>query len=207
SIETSSSAKSGGSPRASGSRTPPSSMRWAIPPAIARRSLRAPATWCSSTKWIGRCGAPSRSAWPTGCTSSACPTSCGGPRGPASGWTVAVGLPSVAPLHRDRLLRARDAAGDDARAAAPETSAGIEPLCACYRTGEIAPRLRAAWERGERSVQRALVALGRALVRVNAEDETCWPGGPATLESLNTPEEWEAAERRLARGSAWIEET
>ena len=39
--------------------------------------------------------------------------------------------------------------------------------------------LRAAWERGERSVQRALVALGRTLVRVNAEDEICWPGGPS----------------------------
>jgi molybdopterin-guanine dinucleotide biosynthesis protein A len=81
-------------------------------------------------------------------------------------------------------------------AVVPRTARGPEPLVGAYRPAWAAPILREAWKRGERSVHRALSELGARLTMLDAEREDVWPGGPASLEGVNTPEEWDRAVER-----------
>ncbi len=118
---------------------------------------------------------------------------------------VAVDLPEITPAHLDRLLHAlMPVEGPDGArptvppaAAIPRTARGLEPLIGAYRPVYVAPVLRAAWDRGERAVHRAISEIGGRLTLLDATHEEIWPGGPATLESLNTPDEWSRAEERI----------
>ena len=73
----------------------------------------------------------------------------------------------------------------------------MQPLVAAYAAAAAAP-LRAAFERGERSISRAVQALephvleGAALARL--------PDGLDNFFNLNTPEDFAIASRRVAEG-------
>ncbi|MGH7726160.1 MAG: molybdenum cofactor guanylyltransferase [Candidatus Eiseniibacteriota bacterium] len=118
---------------------------------------------------------------------------------------LAVDLPDIRSVHFDRLVAALSPVdGPDGTrmavppaAVLPRTPRGIEPLVGAYRPVYCAPVLRAAWNRGERAVHRAISEIGGRLTLLDATKEDVWPGGAATLESLNTTEDWVRAEARL----------
>jgi molybdopterin-guanine dinucleotide biosynthesis protein A len=113
-------------------------------------------------------------------------------------WSVPADLPELRGDHLDALAAAL-AAAPGAAACCPRTAGGLEPLVAAFRPRLAHPALAQALAAGERAVHRALASLGAGrLVTVDAADPGAWPGGAATLAGLNTPEEWAAAESRLA---------
>ena len=74
-----------------------------------------------------------------------------------------------------------------------------QPLVACYAQAAFAP-LAGALASGERSPTRAALAMGARLL--DDAEIASLPGGVAALLNVNTPEDLEQAERRLAREAA-----
>lgn len=101
-------------------------------------------------------------------------------------WVVACDLPLLDAATLDALAAARDM-----RAAATviQSPAGhLEPLCSLWESAYF-ERITAAFAHGERSVQRLLRQLPHRAVP--------WPGATTSLFNANTPQEREAAFRRM----------
>ena len=79
----------------------------------------------------------------------------------------------------------------------PESpDAGLQPLCALYRTGTVLERARARMAAGELSLPGLLEGLECTLL--GGEDLAVVDPEGTALTNANTPSEWSAAERRLA---------
>lgn len=107
----------------------------------------------------------------------------------------AVVLAADLPLVDARLLRSLEASRARAPAVAARVGGIVQPLAAWITAEGLAGivRLHAA---GERSLARALVAIGASLT-----DAACLPGGVDAFTDLDTPEDLEHLQRRLG-GSA-----
>jgi molybdopterin-guanine dinucleotide biosynthesis protein A len=120
-------------------------------------------------------------------------------------WVIPTDLPFLTGEHLDALAYLLDPPDGPLvtlsvvppAAVVPRTMRGIEPLIGAYRPVYAAPVLRAAWNRGERSPQRALVDLGGRIRYIDAERDEAWPGGVDSLTGVNTQEEWDRAIERL----------
>ncbi len=110
---------------------------------------------------------------------------------PGAAWmVVAVDLPLLDRPTLDALVSARDPRRD-AVVYVSSADQRLEPLCALYEASARAP-LAAAFERGERSLSRALEGL--ELVRLQ-------PVNPRALFNANTPEEAADARTALSTGT------
>jgi molybdopterin-guanine dinucleotide biosynthesis protein A len=120
-------------------------------------------------------------------------------------WVIPVDMPFLDGSHLDALAYALDPPDGAAvplavvppAAVVLRTRAGLEPLVGAYRPVYAAPVLRSAWNRGERSPQRALTNFGGRIRMINVEEDGAWPGGLDSLTGTNTREEWERAEERV----------
>ncbi len=120
-------------------------------------------------------------------------------------WVIPVDMPFLTAEHLDALTYALDPPDGSNVAMAvvppaavvPRTARGVEPLIGAYRPVYVAPVLRAAWNKGERSPQRAMVELGGRIRFLDVEKDGVWPGGLDSLAGTNTPEEWARAEERI----------
>jgi molybdenum cofactor guanylyltransferase len=83
-----------------------------------------------------------------------------------------------------------------ARVVLPESSSGLEPLCALYHR-ESAPTIRAAIDRGVLKVTRALEGL--PIDRVAPSDIRAFDPRGLLFQNLNTPDDFERARSDLER--------
>jgi molybdopterin-guanine dinucleotide biosynthesis protein A len=110
-------------------------------------------------------------------------------QGMARAWIIAVDMPALTAGDLE-CLGARLEREPRAVAVVPRSPAGLEPLCSCVRPAAAAAAFRAAYDRGERSVQRVFAGLGPGrLVELDATDPAQWSGGADRLRSVNTPED------------------
>jgi len=120
-------------------------------------------------------------------------------------WVIPVDMPFLGGEHLDALAYALDPPDGAAlplavvppAAVVLRTRRGLEPLVGAYRPVYAAPVLRAAWNKGERSPQRALIDFGGRIRFIDVEEDGAWPGGLDSLTGTNTREEWERAEERV----------
>jgi len=119
-------------------------------------------------------------------------------------WVIPVDMPFLTGEHLDALAWALDPPDGPSAAmvvppaaVVPRTARGVEPLIGAYRPVYAAPVLRSAWNKGERSPQRALSELGGRIRFLEVEKDGAWPGGLASLAGTNTLEEWARAEERV----------
>ncbi len=109
-------------------------------------------------------------------------------------WSILLGcdLPYLSGAWLDWLV-AR-ALASPAEALVPETSRGLEPLCAIYRRS-CAPALAAALARGERKVTEVVARL--ALQKVTPAEWKPFDPSGALFKNMNTPADYEEARARL----------
>jgi molybdenum cofactor guanylyltransferase len=102
-------------------------------------------------------------------------------------------------LSRDFLVFLRErAVRSKAEVVVPQSSNGLEPLCACWRT-DAAKDLHRTFERGIRKVTEAMKRL-----KVEVLDESVWKRFDTDgrlFWNMNTPEDYQEA-RRILEGSA-----
>ncbi|MBI3097768.1 MAG: molybdenum cofactor guanylyltransferase [Planctomycetes bacterium] len=123
-----------------------------------------------------------------------------GAAGPDGAIVVAVDQPWADVALARAMMASRRRLG--ASALCYRTAAGIEPFHASYGPDAVAP-LQAAWERGERRLQRAVESLHP----VEIDDSALAPEFPPSrvrraLSNLNTPEDLAQARTLLAADSA-----
>ena len=82
---------------------------------------------------------------------------------------------------------------NDVDAIVPESTRGLEPLCAVYRKAGAKP-LRAAFERGVRKVTDALAEL--KLQRITETEWRAFSPDGSLFRNINTPEDYDAICRR-----------
>jgi molybdenum cofactor guanylyltransferase len=114
-------------------------------------------------------------------------------------FTRALALGVDFPLMRPEMLVALLARLGSRAAVIPVPGGVPQPLAAVYAPGAVAP-LAAALARGERAVTAAALALDPVLVTEQELERL--DGGSACFFNLNTPEDLEAARRRLESSPA-----
>jgi molybdopterin-guanine dinucleotide biosynthesis protein A len=103
---------------------------------------------------------------------------------------LAVDLPFLGPGFLEYLLsRARES---DAMITVPRAGGGLQPLCATYRRGFVDVAERSLRER-KNKIDALFATVGTCVIE---EDELVRAGFSAEMfQNLNTPEEWEKAQR------------
>ncbi len=112
-------------------------------------------------------------------------------------WCLIVGC-DMPFLRREWLAYLTERAfGSSAAVVAPQSARGLEPLCACWHTGETG-KLQCAYEDGTRKVTEAMKRVSMEVV-----DERDWgrfDKNGRLFWNMNTPAEYEEARRILEAG-------